>query len=1317
MHKKRSRPRNAARAAAAFTVSAALVASGAGLATAATTNPNPGALEREHAALSERAATEGMVLLENNDHALPIRNNGNIAVFGVGAYATVKGGTGSGAVNNRDSVSVRQGLEAAGYSVTTSDEYYDAMVDAYETEYGGGTGGGIFGPTIDYSSVEQALTQQSARPTSATDTAVYVVARNSGEGTDRTSGSGDYELADVERANLEVLGSTYAHVVVLLNVGGVVDTSFFDEVNADANDPDGGMALDALLLMSQAGQESGTAVTEVLNGTVTPSGKLTDTWASDYSYYPAADDFASNDGDSLHEEYDEGIYVGYRYFDSLYKSIDAADPASVVNYPFGFGLSYTDFQVEPQSVTADMGSVTVKARVTNVGDTYSGKEVVEVYVSAPTTGLDKPYQQLTGYAKTDELAPGDSQTVTIGFRTTDLASYDQERAAYVLEKGDYLIRVGDSSRNTRVASRLRLAETTVTEQLANELDDDAPESELTSEPSDFYSYPTESAETAAAPVISLDTTGFTAAQNASEYEQDVAVDASSPYFAIDRNLISTTTAYLDEDTRSDWEGTGAAYPVKTGESVEYVETDPSATLFDVAKGDTTLEEFVAGLSVRQLANIVEGGSVAGSTLTAVGAAGYTTGKYEALGLPVMTLADGPAGLRLTQRIASTPASYQFATAWPIGTLLAQTWDRELVEDVAAAIGAEMAEYGVTLWLAPGMNIHRDPLNGRNFEYYSEDPLVTGLTAAAMTAGVQSEPGVGVTIKHYAANNQETSRNTTNAVISERASREIYLRGFQIAVESAQPMAVMTSYNRINGSYASGDYDLVTDILRGEWGFDGMVMTDWGAGPRTGAVGVMYAGNDLIEPGNNAGEIINNTLRVAPAIDVAGLPVYNRLTTQSNNRTTYQWSFNGLTPSATGTEVISTTVDADTDLSQPLSGSTVRNTINNETFTANAPYASVQAAYQDVTSLLAGSALTAAQKAGITVTDVVHATPGDDATPVVSYTVNVRGSYSTAGYAMRLGDLQRSAMRILDLASKTAVFEQLASLQGVAGISAQPYTATFDDLTEFVSSSTGRVVQDQVGSGPGLELGTATAPSASGWFTSPVRVTATSEESAQVYIDVDSGELRPYVDPVTVSGDGIHSVRALAVGDDGSFSTLKELTVRIDGVAPTVAATGTGGTLTLTAQDAVSGVASTEYSTDGRTWQRYSAPVPFEASTAVSYRATDVAGNTSATATVTVSPAAKTDTKVTAKLVDRTITRKNHGVVKVRVKPVDEHPTGKVVVHYGSKTKTVKLTASDDGTLRVTLPKLKKGTVKVWAKYTGSSAFTPDASPKIKLKVR
>ena len=908
---------------------------------------------------------------------------------------------------------------------------------------------------MDYSSVEQLLTPASVKPTKTTSTAIYVVARNAGEGADRSSGPGDYQLTATETADITLIGKSYTHVVVVLNVGGVVDTSFYKAINRVAKDPKHGTAIDSLLLMSQAGQESGRALVQVLNGTVDPSGHLTDTWASRYAYYPAAATFAGNDKNTDTEQYGEGIYVGYRYFDSFYKAIKPSSPGSVVNYPFGYGLSYTTFRSTVIAVKANASKVTVQVKVTNTGK-RSGKQVEQLYFSAPQSGLDKPYQELAGYGKTDELAPGASQILTIAYDTTQMSSFDVRNAAYVMDRGTYVVRVGDSSRSTHVAAKLSLPARVVTEKVDHEVNDQKPDSELSSSPKNFYRSATEAKQLAAAPRIALKARAFKTADHRSAHQQTVPVSATSPYFAIDGSLISTTTAYVDP-AQDNWEGTGTPYVARTGESLQNVAPVPNATLYDVAKKKLTMTQFVAGLNLTQLSNIVEGTSVAGSTPSAIGAAGYTTAKYENLGVPGMTLSDGPAGLRITQQIATTPPTYQWTTAWPVGTLLAQTWDVTLVQQVAAAVGKEMVKYGATLWLAPGMNIHRDPLNGRNFEYYSEDPLIAGLTAAAATKGVQSNRGVGVTLKHYAENSQETQRNSTNSVVGERALREIELKGFEYAVKSAQPMAVMTSYNKINGTWASRNYDLVTNVLHDEWGFKGLVMTDWGGSH--GAVNTMYAGNDLIMPGNTPSEIVNGIKKVtrpstsrSACLHQVGVRLRQLLVHL------LQLAERDFALSATGDQTVSTTVDATTDLSRvPLSGTSAADSTGKTVFTPNHKFTSVADAYAAVNDMLAPSntALTAAQKAAITFTNVVHQTPGDDSTPVVAYTVVAKGSYP-ASYDMRLGDLQRSAKRILNVAMQSRPFMQLAALQGVPGITVGAYTGQFHHLTSHVAVAKGKV---------------------------------------------------------------------------------------------------------------------------------------------------------------------------------------------------------------------------------------------------------------------
>ena len=416
---------------------------------AATTNPDISQREIDHKTAAKNIAAQGMVLMENKNNSLPIsaKKGTKVALFGQGVYNTIKGGTGSGAVNQRDNVTVQQGFENAGYDIVNAD-FVNQMHELW-TANGGGTSQGWGFRWVNepvYEQTEGAADQIKAAA-DQTDTAIYVIARNSGEGSDRSSGKGDYLLSDDERANLELLGKTFDNVVVVLNVGGIIDTKFFSEING----------LDSMLLMSQAGMTGGDALVEVLNGTVNPSGKLTDTWPVNFDDNPSSAGFANEDENNAQELYNDDIFVGYRYYDTFGKD---------VSYEFGYGGSYTTFAMQTQSVTADKDKVTVKVKVKNTGS-VSGKEVAEVYFSAPEGKLDKPYQELAGYAKTDELAPGESQVLTITYDTTEMGSYDTDKAAYVMEDGDYIIRVGNSSRNTHVAGKISVAEDTITEQYSN----------------------------------------------------------------------------------------------------------------------------------------------------------------------------------------------------------------------------------------------------------------------------------------------------------------------------------------------------------------------------------------------------------------------------------------------------------------------------------------------------------------------------------------------------------------------------------------------------------------------------------------------------------------------------------------------------------------------------------------------------------------------------------------------------------------------------------------------------------------------------------
>lgn len=968
---------------------------------AVTTSSTESQREKKNAELSMNAATDGMVLLQNNNNALPIAAKGNIALFGGGAYGTIKGGTGSGDVNQRYKVSVWDAFKNAGYNITSSDwlENYKKKYDEGLKEYNKTKGGNLLASAFSLPDYE--LTDDDVSAASGADTAIYVISRSSGEGADRAEEKGDYYLSDEEYANIQKMAKSFKNSIVLLNTGGVIDTKFIKEI------PE----LDSVLLMSQGGMEGGTAAVKVLNGEVTPSGKLTDTWAENYGDYSSSKTFSSNDGNSMQEDYTDGIYVGYRYFDSFNKK-----PA----YEFGYGLSYTSFDMNVVSVEADAKKVTVKVNVKNTGN-YSGKEVAEVYFSAPTGKLDKPYQELAGYGKTDLLAPGESETLTISYDTSEMSSYSEEDAAYIMEEGNYIVRVGNSSRNTHVAAVLSLDSTVKTEQLSNQMKIDKEISPLKDAGAEHYSYAGEENEITNAKKISLsaEALNLVDGNNQSKYDNE------------------DVTTYVANSTDENKETTSSGAIVKTDytENKENVDVSKDAKLYDVYSGKINMQQFVAGLPAEKLADIVEGIGMGGSTAPVVGAqansvkgaAGETTGKYyDSDGIPNITLTDGPAGIRITQSYeADGKTYYQYATAWPIGSLLAQTWDPEMAEEVGKAIGEEMNEFGATLWLAPGMNIHRNPLCGRNFEYYSEDPFLTGTIGAAATKGVQSNPGIGVTIKHFATNNQENSRSGENNTVSERALREIYLKGFEMTVKSAQPMAIMSSYNKINGKYTGANYDLLTDITRGEWKFKGLVMTDWFS--QADPAESMHDGNDLIMPGGSQDTILSAVKELSPTFGKNGYVSTKMILQYVGSKfsmvPTEQW--NDFEPSANGTVTVTTQVAAGV-------------TFNDK---------AIKMVSEDIASITNESG------------DILEVTTGSAVSFDEPTNITYKGSY-VDNNTIYLGDLQKSAMRVLDIIMQST---QFAKMNSDKGVTAKPYEEQFDDLKNYLTLTKGDVTTVSSGS--------------------------------------------------------------------------------------------------------------------------------------------------------------------------------------------------------------------------------------------------------------
>lgn len=753
--------------------------------------------EQEHIKRSRKMAAECVVLLKN-DGTLPLANAGEIAAFGSGVRKTIKGGTGSGDVNVRHFVTVEEGLENAGFVITSKSwlDEYDRVMESARTKFiqdikdqakeiGANPMIYSMGKVMQEPEYELSLTADG-------DTAIYVLARNSGEGADRKNERGDIKLTETEKRDIEILNERYAHFILVLNVGGMVDLSEIENVKN-------------VLLLGQLGTVTGDVLADLLLGKSYPSGKLTMTWAP-VTAYPSTDGFGDLDDTIYREE----IYVGYRFFDT-----EKVEPV----YAFGYGLGYTKFLIETKKITADEKKISVTVIVKNTGD-YAGKEVVQIYYSAPQGKLGKAYQELAGFAKTKELKPQEEQELTITFFTVDMASYDTDSAAYVLEAGEYVIRAGSSSRDTEVCGIISLDDDTMTLQVKNI----CPGVE---------------------PVYDRDRgAAFVSEEKISE--------------SIPRVMISSEKMEMKKVSYS-----SEPQELAKGESCSWE---------DVVSGEKNVEQFVSGLEEEQLADlcmgayepISDGMSIIGNAAFSIaGAAGETTKRLD---IPTLTMADGPAGIRLSteyqiidgkvkskstsftgymdfmepeemKAIAAmmpkvspeekeAPTYYQYCIAIPIGTGLAQSWNTEVCRQYGDMVGEEMELFGVNLWLAPAMNIMRSPLCGRNFEYYSEDPFLSGCIGAEITKGVQEHLGCGATIKHFVCNNQETNRYVSNSVVSERALREIYLKPFEVAVKKCPPCAVMSSYNLVNGVHSCNSKDLLTYVLRDEWQYDGLVMTDW-----------------------------------------------------------------------------------------------------------------------------------------------------------------------------------------------------------------------------------------------------------------------------------------------------------------------------------------------------------------------------------------------------------------------------------------------------------------------------------------------------------
>lgn len=736
------------------------------------------------------AATQGAVLLKNDNHVLPLKKEEKVSVFGRTQINYYRSGTGSGgSVNVLYTTNLLDGLRDS--EVVQVNEELAAVYEDWIKEHPYDDGGGLWAGE-PWNQEEMELTEELVKAAAEkSEKALIVIGRTAGEDADYSCTEGSYLLTEKEHQMLRLVTEYFEKTVVVMNTSNVIDMSWLKE---EYTHP-----ISSVIYVWQGGIEGGNAAADVLTGKAVPSGKLTDTIACHMEDYSSD----RNYGDLQKNVYQEDIYVGYRYFETFC-------PEKVI-YPFGFGLSYTEFALEDCAAAVKDENISVTVKVTNIGKEYSGKEVVQVYCEAPQGKLGRPAKELVGFAKTGELAPGEAQTVTVTFPIRALAAYDDlgltgNKSCYVLEAGTYGIFAGNSVRDLQAVSvdgndgyvveDLRIVETL---------------------------------QEASAPEESFQRMKPGTKKADGTYEltwETVPVRETS----IKERILKNLPKELPQTGRK------------------------GIRLIDVKEGKASMESFVSQLSDEELAAIVRGEGMCSPKATPGTAScfgGVTDALVREYGIPVAATSDGPSGIRMDVGAEATQV--------PIGTLLACSWDVEMMEKLYELEGQELLRNEIDSLLGPGINIHRHPLNGRNFEYFSEDPLLTGKAAAAMLKGM-AKYGPQGTVKHMACNNQETKRHQLNAVVSERALREIYLKGFEIAVKEGKAKSIMTSYNPINGHWSASNYDMLTTILRGEWGYDGVVMTDWWASmnsPEDGGEGSMKDTASMVKAQNDLYMVVNN----------------------------------------------------------------------------------------------------------------------------------------------------------------------------------------------------------------------------------------------------------------------------------------------------------------------------------------------------------------------------------------------------------------------------------------------------------------------------
>jgi beta-glucosidase len=753
------------------------------------------------AEFSRKVSAEGAVLLKNQGQNLPIKEGECVSIFGRIQINYYRSGTGSGgSVNVAYTTNLLDGLRNKNKIVVNEDlaAVYEKWLE--ENPFDNGGGGWAAEP---WHQKEMPLTDEVvSRAREKSGKAIVVIGRTAGEDKDNADAEGSYQLASDEKEMLRMVTKYFEKVAVVLNVSNIIDMSW-------VNDEAYSNHIKSVIYAWQGGMEGGNAAADILVGDVVPSGKLTDTIAYSIKDYPST----SNYGDEFRNYYVEDIYVGYRYFETFCPE--------KVQYEFGYGLSYTEFELQPgeAKLLEKDGEeyFEIDVKVKNIGTEYAGKEVVQVYYEAPQGKLGKPAKVLAAFGKTRTLEPGEAQNLTISFPVNSMASYDDagvtgHPSCYVLEEGQYNFYVGNSvKKGVRIEVEGKNSYFVETLQVVEQLE------EVLAPIEDFK------------------------IMKPGHKKEDGTYELT--YVEVPKQKVSLAER-IEKNVPQTIPQTG----------------NKGYKLRDVYDGKVSMEAFIAQLSDEELAAIVRGEGMS-SPLVTPGTASAFGGVSDTLfnyGIPVACTADGPSGIRMDSGLK--------ATQLPIGTLLAATWNTELIEELYVMEGQELLSNNVDTLLGPGLNIRRSPLNGRNFEYFSEDPLITGAFAAAQTRGI-AKGGSNATLKHFACNNQEKARHKVDAAVSERALREIYLKGFEMAVKQGGAKSIMTSYNPINGHWAASNYDLNTTVLRKEWGFKGIVMTDWWAKMNDTVIGgpesprntnfMIRAQNDLYMVVNNYGAEINS----------------------------------------------------------------------------------------------------------------------------------------------------------------------------------------------------------------------------------------------------------------------------------------------------------------------------------------------------------------------------------------------------------------------------------------------------------------------------